>query len=158
MRHLVTLCVAVIGVAVIVGCEKKEGRKAGESTTQPTKMMQTPSPNTTSPPVAPATPTTMPATPREGSSAADLAAKAADAATREANSQLEQVMTHIKDKKYDLADAALKKLEANKASLPTAVQPKIDSARTLLDKAMAARNGASTPNETNRPTPPDNNK
>ena len=80
-------------------------------------------------------------------SATDTLKTATDTAkegtAKESQSKLDEITQMIKDKKYDAADAALKKLEANKASLPEALQGKLGGLRTSLDAAKAM-NGAGT--------------
>lgn len=66
------------------------------------------------------------------------ATKAADAALKAAEGQIEQVMNYVKENKLDLAEQALAKLEASKASLPAAIQAKLPTARQALDAAKAA--------------------
>jgi hypothetical protein len=87
------------------------------------------------------------ATKKQAEAAGDAVKKSADAAAEsaaaspaaaEATKQIEQVMKYIKDKKYDLAETTLKKLEDNKASLPAAVQGQLTNARTMLDTAKKA--------------------
>jgi hypothetical protein len=62
----------------------------------------------------------------------------------DAQGQLDQITQYIKDKKYDMADAALKQLEANKASLPASIQPQVDTLRQTLTAAQAG-NGMTMP-------------
>ncbi len=50
-------------------------------------------------------------------------------------------MDYIRDHKLDMAEWTLKQVEANKTSLPAAVQTQVDNARKMLD---AAKSGAST--------------
>jgi hypothetical protein len=56
-------------------------------------------------------------------------------------------MTYIKENKLELAETSLQKLEANKASLPAAVQPQVDRARQMLDaaKQSGGSTGTTTP-------------
>ena len=72
--------------------------------------------------------------------AADKAAadKAAADKAAEAQSLLAKVLEYVKDKKLDLAEESLKKLETQKSSLPADMQTKVSSARTALDAAKAA--------------------
>ena len=58
-----------------------------------------------------------------------------EAVAKEAMGKLDDVTQLIKDKKYDMADGALKKLEENKAALPEAVQGKLPEVRKALDAA-----------------------
>lgn len=50
---------------------------------------------------------------------------------------LEQAMTYVKENKYDLAEKTLKSVEANKASLPKALQDRLAAVRTALTTAKA---------------------
>ncbi len=105
--------VLVLGAVALVGCKKEE----------PTVM--TPAARRTpAAPVAPAVESpaagVMDAV---GMSEADVQAK------------LTQVTEYIKDKKFDMADATLKQVEAKKDSLPASLQPKVDSLRKMLDAA-----------------------
>jgi hypothetical protein len=71
---------------------------------------------------------------------ADAAAEAAatNPAVADAQTKLNQVTQYIKEKKFDLAEAAMKQLEANKASLPAVVQSQLANTRTMLDTAKKA--------------------
>jgi hypothetical protein len=73
---------------------------------------------------------------KKGSDAA-AEAVAANPAAAESQKQLDQVMTYIRDKKWDLAESTLKTLETNKANLPVAMQPQVDNARKMLNAAKA---------------------
>lgn len=77
---------------------------------------------------------------------ADAAAEAANnnPAAAAANEQIKNIEVMIREKKWDAADAALKQLEANKASLPAATQTLITNARTQIDTAKAG--AAAAPN------------
>jgi hypothetical protein len=91
----------------------------------------------------PAAPTTMPAAAEVKAAAAKTAsavAPANQALAQDAQAKLTQVMGYIKDNRLDSADTLLKQLEAKKASLPAAIQPKVDQARTALDAAKALGN------------------
>jgi len=66
-------------------------------------------------------------------------AKAAQAADEEATGLLAKILAYITQGKLDLADTALKGLEAKKASFPQAIQDQIDGARKSLDAARAAK-------------------
>jgi hypothetical protein len=167
MRYTLAWCVVVMGVALLVGCDQKEEKKSAPPSQPPaapktdgvaveSSKVQTPSapiPDASTP----AVPTTMPATPAMPAlgavtpttppakapvdAAASSAAVTAEALSKDANSKLEQVLNYVKEKKFDLADELLKKLEANKASLPAAIQSKIDAARTGLNAARAMGDG-----------------
>ena len=68
----------------------------------------------------------------------DAAKTQTDAAAKAAEGQVQQVMDYIKENKLDLAEQALAKLEAAKASLPAAIQDKLATARQALNTAKAA--------------------
>jgi hypothetical protein len=74
-----------------------------------------------------------------GAAAADTAAKAQ--LTKNAAKQLNQVKQYIDDKKYDLADKALSRLEAEKSSLPESVQVQLPAVRKSLDAAKKTAAG-----------------
>ncbi len=59
---------------------------------------------------------------------------AADQATK----MLGQVQTAIDNKKYDMADSTLKKVEGMSSSMPEALKSQISNLRQQLDTAMAA--------------------
>jgi hypothetical protein len=79
---------------------------------------------------------------KKGSDAAAEAVAADPKFATEAK-QIEQVMTYIREKKWDLAESTLKTLETNKAKLPAAMQAQVGNARTMLD---AAKKGLATTN------------
>lgn len=113
-------CVALLGLCLAVGCDRDE-----------TPAQPAPSSGT-----GQATPAADPAKPAvDPAQAAKDAAAAVTAAAAEAQSKLDQVFQYVKEKKFDLAETALKELEARKASLPTAIQDKLGAARTALDAA-----------------------
>jgi len=143
MRYLCAFCVTMVGIALLVGCEKKEKDKAPPKAQPPavtgTETAQTPK-TPTPPPIEVKTPATMPAMPnvdvplpKVDPAAAEAATK--EAVTKDATSKFKQLMGYIKDKKLDLAEELLKKLEGIKASLPADLQSKIDGARTALNAA-----------------------
>jgi hypothetical protein len=112
-----------LAVGTFVGCEKES------------------SPATPSTPAVPV--------PQAGTSAADAVRQATDAAkttagnasatvSAEAQKLLDQAQEYIKDKKWDLADTTIKKLEDMKASLPAEWATKVDQARKMLDTAKNA--------------------
>ena len=67
----------------------------------------------------------------------DATKAATDVTAKGSQGKLDDVMQMIKDKKYDAADSALKKLEESKASLPEAMQAKLGDLRKSLDAAKA---------------------
>ena len=78
---------------------------------------------------------------------ADEAANAANAnpAAAQANAQLKAINDMLINRNVDGADAALQKLEANKASMPQAVQTQIDAMRKSVNAAKAG--AAAEPSE-----------
>jgi len=81
---------------------------------------------------------------RQAENASDALKKGADAAANSVAAnpaaaasakQVEQVMTYIRDKKWDMAETTLKTLETNKATLPAEIQTQVNNARTMLDAA-----------------------
>ena len=78
---------------------------------------------------------------------ADAAAEsvAADPKMAEYQKQIEQATTYIRDKKWDLAETTIKSLEANKASLPTAMQSQVANLRTMLDSAKKGLGATTLP-------------
>ncbi len=147
MRYLAALCVAMMGVAVLAGCEEKKDQTATPPSAPPATKVegaaagQTNVPTVTTPAPAKSDAGTPAAVAPDAKAAADAAAAKAEALSKDANSKLEEVMNYVKEKKYDLADELLKKLEANKASLPEAIRPKIEQARTALNAAKAVGEG-----------------
>ncbi len=83
---------------------------------------------------------------KEAAASATEAAKAANAeaaatltdAEKQAQTWIDQVMTDIRAKKFDSAEAGLKKLEEIKASLPESLQGKINSLRDALTAGKTA--------------------
>jgi hypothetical protein len=80
---------------------------------------------------------TQPATSQAAAKAQTQAAAAAQMTSEEATRMLDQAVTYIKQNKYELADKTLGQLEANKASLPKAIQDKLATVRTSLNAAKA---------------------
>ncbi len=127
--------------AMVAGCNKDE-----------TKPMPPAAPTTpTVPPVTtpsiPALPTTRPTIPDISIPALPSTGPAAgtgtsgdtttDAANAKAQTLLEQVQAAIKDKKWDDADALLKKLEDMKDKLSPDLQKQIATLRTAIDAGKA---------------------
>jgi hypothetical protein len=82
----------------------------------------------------------------QADNAKDTGANAADAMSKSqiaknAAAQLNQVKQYIDDKKYDLADKALSRLEAEKSSLPESVQVQLPTVRKSLDAAKKTAAG-----------------
>lgn len=93
-------------------------------------------------PANPPAPAPQAATPAAPAAAVDKAMSGANSmaatATAEAQKLLDQAMEYVKDKKWDLADETLKKLEGMKASLPAEWASKIDQARSAFTTAKTA--------------------
>ena len=77
--------------------------------------------------------------------ASDMAADAGDKAGGmtemagdQASKMLNQVQGYIDDKKYDLADSTLKKVEGMTGKMPEALQTQVKNLRQQLNTAMAA--------------------
>jgi hypothetical protein len=70
--------------------------------------------------------------------AGQKATEAASALATEAQKYVDQVSEYVKDKKWDLAEQALTKLEAMKDKLPAEWAAKIADARKMLDTAKKA--------------------
>lgn len=130
---------AMLASAALAGCKKEEPMP-----TIPTKVDVAPAPVL---PKATTGAATQPATslPATTNAAVNPAAGAVDAgkaaAAKEAQARLDEVAQLIKDNKFDLADAGLKKLEENKASLPEAVQSRLPEFRKTLDAAKNSGTG-----------------
>ena len=105
-------------------------------TPAPAPTMTTPAPD--KPQTPPAVTTDLPKAAQDMTDTAKATAAAATADTqKQAQSQLDQVVTYIKDNKLDLAEKALSAVEAKKSSLPADWQTKVDSIRKMLDTAKA---------------------
>jgi hypothetical protein len=115
-----SLMVAMVASMLLVGCKKKDG--------------STP----TAAGVSQAVQDASKAASDAGKAVAEKASDAAAAITAEGQKYLDQVTEYAKDKKWDLADEALKKLEAIKDKLPSEWAAKIDSAKDMLAKSKAA--------------------
>jgi hypothetical protein len=78
---------------------------------------------------------------------ADAAAEsvAANPAAAESQKQLEQVMTYMREKKWDMAETTLKTLETNSASLPAAMQEQVKKTRVMLDSAKKGLGATTLP-------------
>lgn len=59
-------------------------------------------------------------------------------AADQASTMLKQVQTFIDDKKYDMADSTLKKVEGMESNMPEAMKSQISNLRQSLNTAMAA--------------------
>jgi hypothetical protein len=89
------------------------------------------------------------------------AAKATDsAAGTEAMSLWNQVSQYIKEKKFDDADAALKKLEGMQASLPDTIKTQLPTARKAIDagKGLTGSGTPAAPSAADLPKVPGLNK
>lgn len=129
-RSIWTLLLAIgVGMFLVAGCEKKE---------QAPKVA-TPSAADVSRAAAEAGQAAQEA----GAAAAETGAAAA--ATTEAQQLLDQAMQYIKDKKWDLAEGVLKKLDALKDKLPAEWASKIGDAHKALSAAKAASGAIQLP-------------
>ncbi len=148
-------CVSLaLGAATLVGCKDDETKTpapaavtppatmpaasdaATPPATQPTAEVPAVPPAPTvpavTPPTAPAV--TPPAAPAVTAPAApEVTAPTADAVDPEAKGLMDQAEDAIKNKKWDDASAALKKLEAMKDKLPQSWQDKLKSLETAVD-------------------------
>lgn len=158
MNKIHMLCV-VAGMSVVAGCDRDEGM-----TPRPVSP-GTPAPSTspTGVPVADGSMSSTADDARQRAAAAEQAgANVRDAAgqgitgtqsavsgaqtqatavakmtAEEAKTMLDQAMTYVKENKYDLAEKTLNSVEANKASLPKALQDQLAAVRTALTTARA---------------------
>ena len=154
----------MLASAALTGCKKEE----------PTPTIPpVPARSDTNPAVAPAKPmtgaatlpaVTLPATSLPSSVSGPVNSAVANldpakaTAAKDAQAKLSEVAQLIGDKKYDLADAALKKLEENKASLPEMAQSKLPDLRKSLDAAKALNGASKLPDVPKVPSVPDLNK
>ena len=159
MRTGMLIGVTLLALSPLAGCDRDE-------------TSSTPKPSAAPPAAAPA-PATLPTASTSADdarqraaaaesnlrNAADSAVSGAQSATTRAQTQaaataqmtadeakgmLNEAMTYIKDKKYDLADKALNQVEANKDKLPRAIQDQLANARSALNAAKAG-NGLQIP-------------
>jgi hypothetical protein len=138
-----TLCLLASLALWPMGCDNSEPAPVARPPAAPGTPTVTPPPADVDTPASDATPTidptvapdpavsgtttTMPTTQPGADAAGDIATQA--------RSLLTQVLDYIKAKKWNDADAALKKLEGMKDSLPQQLRTQIDSARSSLDGA-----------------------
>lgn len=158
MNKIHILCV-VAGLSVVLGCDRDE-----DMTPQPVSP-STPAPSTspTGVPVADGSMSLTAEDARQRAAAAEQAGAnvrdatgqgitgaqsavsgaqtqataAAKMTADEAKTMLDQAMTYVKENKYDLAEKTLNSVEANKASLPKALQDQLSTVRTALTTAKA---------------------
>lgn len=121
-KMYVVLAASVVGLTVLSGCGKDEAAPTKPVTPPPATPAATPAPT--------AAPTAQQAT--------DQAKSVSTAMTTEAQKLIADATTYIKDKKFDLAEQAVKKLEDMKPQLPAEYGPKIDQLRTMLNTAKSA--------------------
>ena len=131
--------VAVVALAMVAGCKKEE-------------VPAPKPPPPANPPAAPAASVQDAAknAQAQGQAAVDSAATQGQAAagdmTAMASQKLDQAVQYIKDNKVDMADKIVSDLEANKASLPAALQQRLADVRKMVDTAKAAKSsGLSVP-------------
>jgi hypothetical protein len=152
MRHGIFIGVTVLALSPLIGCDRDQAT----STTPPsaTPSAPAPAPATLPSAQAPAEDARQRAAAAEsdvrqaggetagGAQAASTRAETQAAGTAqmtadEAKGMLNEAMTYIKDKKYDLAEKALNQVEANKDKLPKAIQDQLATARSTLNAAKA---------------------
>jgi hypothetical protein len=122
-----------------IGCKKEEPTPTipVNNNERPTVPVTPVTPVT--PPKTDGGPTTKPASsPTTVSVTVTPTPASALAAQKEATTKLDEALQLLKDKKYDLADAALGKVEQNKAALPEAIQSRLLDLRHSLDAAKLA--------------------
>ncbi|HWE96730.1 MAG TPA: hypothetical protein VG269_22410 [Tepidisphaeraceae bacterium] len=140
MSKLRALWAVALGGALVMGC-KKEETPATPTTPSTPSQQPVPQSNSTTPATLPAIPPlpTAPGVPAVPSSRpADAAAVAPDAASADAQKLMEQIHKDIHEKKWDAADADMKKLEGMKDQLSTQMQTAVTGLRTQLDASKAA--------------------
>lgn len=128
MRNELKFASVLLAATMFVGCEKKE-----ETVTAPAPAPATPS-NTVSDTVKDVTAGVKGAA---GDAQTQVNTAATDA-TAMAQTKLKEVGEYIAQKKFDLADTALKQVEEKKSSLPESLQTQVTALRTQLDAAKAA--------------------
>lgn len=121
----------VLGASMLVGCERQD--EASKPATPQNGQAAPAVSEADRAKAAEAVDTTA----KAAGDAAQTAAAKSEALSKDAQAKLDQILAYIKDKKFDLADSALKQLEDAKASLPEAIQSKISAARTALNAAKA---------------------
>ena len=139
-RVLAVAATAVLGLT-LAGCGKQDSTPPAATPTTPAAQAQPAAPAPAaamSEAVKTAVDTAKTTAVQTASAAADTAKTTAANAVADAQSLLNQVTQDTKDKKWDLADSGLKKLEGMKASLPAEWSPRIDQARKAFDVAKAA--------------------
>lgn len=75
-------------------------------------------------------------------SAQDTAADANSEITAKASELIDQAKEYIKENKWDMAESAVKQLEAMKGSLPAEYQGQVENVRKMFDTAKATSGGA----------------
>jgi hypothetical protein len=134
-------CLVLVGATVLVGCKKDEAPEA-PVTLAPPPATQPAMPDVMPPP---ATAVVVPAvTVPEATTPVPATVPAAPVADATSQSLLAEVEQDIKDKKWDDAEAALKKLETMKDKLPPDWLDKLKELRTAITAGKAA-NGLKIP-------------
>lgn len=153
MRKLI-LCAVLATSAGMVGCEKEETPPVNTGTTTGTNASggtsSTPAVNTTGTADAmkqSASDATTEAQKAAAGTADAVKAGAADAQAAgsekmaavgtEAQKYFDEAMTYVKEKKWDLADGSIKKLEALKPNLSPEWQTKVDQLRKTFTAAKS---------------------
>ena len=147
------------GAMVVAGCESKEETPSGQPAPVPeaseaaSDEMQAKTEDASERAKA-AADKAGDATQKQAETASDAIKKNADAAAEavaanpaaaESQKQLDQVMTYMREKKWDLAETTLKTLETNKATLPAAMQSQVTNARSMLDAAKKGLGATTAP-------------
>lgn len=120
-RKTLFVCAAAMSAAAFIGCDKADQSTGSAGGAAPTTG-----------------PSMVDSAKQMGDKAVGAAQDAAASVTAEAQKYLDQATEYVKEKKFDLADEAVKKLEALKAKLPAEWAAKIDQARSMLDTAKKA--------------------
>jgi vacuolar-type H+-ATPase subunit H len=147
MRNAVKLASLVSSLllsgALVVGCDKKD-ETAAPATTPPAGNAVTNAVSNATDGVSNAAKSAENSASNAVAGAKDQASSAAASATDTAKAKLAQVTEYIGQKKFDLADSALKEVEGMKSSLPQTMQDEVTSLRTQLDAAKATSGGGMT--------------
>ena len=123
---------AMLAGSVLVGCNKEE-----PTVTPPAKTEMAPAAKSA---------TSMPAMVGKAMESAMGTMDAAKVtALKDATAKLDEITGLIKDKKFDLAESGLKKLEENKGALPEALQGKLPEIRMALDAARKMNGAVKAP-------------
>jgi hypothetical protein len=129
---------ALLSVAVtVIGCDNNENPAPAPTppaAPAPVPQATTPPPPTADPTMTDPAQNATPATPPGGATAA-----ATDATTAEATTLMDQTVQYVKENKWDLADASMKKLDAIKDQLPESLKPRYAQVKTMYDTAKVGK-------------------